>query len=220
MIMYICCVHICQGVTSDSYGGLAAAGDSVFLYDQLRPRIVHVAFDGRHLVVYDRHELASFDAEGEFRWPAQVGRFSLSAAGVRFVGPVEEEEMIFGVDSLDAGSRRVQLWRVQRPNPNHHELLWEPHLARAPARLPAGLVELAGCISARGRHAPTGRDIRTAWSFRMAEGRVDAERRCPQRRGHLAGARTADEALVRRRYPGPRWDQPGRPAPSGRRCRL
>ena len=47
-----------------SYGGLAAEGDSLFLYDQLRPRIVHVAFDGRHLVVYDRHELASFDAEG------------------------------------------------------------------------------------------------------------------------------------------------------------
>ena len=101
-----------------------------------------MAFDGRHLVVYDRHELASFDAEGEFRWPAQVGRFSLSAAGVRFVGPLEEEEMIFGVDSLDAGSRRVQLWRVQRPNPNHRELLCEPHLsarARAVTRGVSGI---------------------------------------------------------------------------------
>ena len=102
-----------------SYGGLAAAGDSVFLYDQWRPGIVHlsgelqerhafgragrgpgefdlpfpttwvddnaeghVAFDGRHLVVYDRADLASFDAEGEFRWSARLagrGRSGLPA---------------------------------------------------------------------------------------------------------------------------------------------
>ena len=144
-----------------SYGGLDAAGDSLFLYDQLRPRIFHlsgeleerhafgrrgegpgefdspipivwlddifeghVAFDGRHLVVYDRLRLSSFDAGGEFRWSARVPAITLRE-GVRFVGPVDEEQMIFGVDSLGAGSRRLQLWNVQRAKPNHHELLWE-----------------------------------------------------------------------------------------------
>ena len=149
-----------------SYAGLAAAGDSLFLYDQLRSRIVHlsgeleerhafgrrgegpgefyrsfpitwvddiaeghVAFDGRHLVVYDRLRLASFDPEGEFRWSARLPTLSIGE-GVRFVSPVDEEEMIFGVDSLDAGSRRLQLWRVQRPDPNHRELLWERPVPR------------------------------------------------------------------------------------------
>lgn len=145
-----------------SYGGLAAAGDSLFLYDQLRPRIVHlsgdlkerhtfgrqgqgpgefnhaipvtwvddaaeghVAFDGRHLVVFDRNDLASFDADGEFRWSAGVPDFRLGRQGVVFVSPLDEGEIIFGVDSLDAGSRRLQLWRVRRPDPDHRELLWQ-----------------------------------------------------------------------------------------------
>lgn len=145
-----------------SYGGLAAAGDSLFLYDQLRPRIVHlsgglkerhafgrhgegpgefnyefpvtwvgdaaeghVAFDGRHLVVYDRNDIASFGPQGEFRWSALIPDFNLGRVGVVFVSPVVEEEIIFGVDSLDAGRRRLQLWRVRRPDPNHRELLWE-----------------------------------------------------------------------------------------------
>jgi len=145
-----------------SYGGLAAAGDSLFLYDQLRPRIVHlsgeleqrhafgqegegpgefnrpvpivwvddiaeghVAFDGRHLVVYDRHDLASFDAAGKFQWSAQVTRVSLSRSGLVFASPVDEDQMIFGVDSLAAGSRHLQLWRVARPGPDHRQLLWQ-----------------------------------------------------------------------------------------------
>ena len=149
-----------------SYGGLAAAGDSVFLYDQLRPGVLHlsgeleerhafgrlgegpgefnmpfpvtwlddvfeghVAFDGRNLVVYDRFDLASFDAEGQFRWSAQLPTISLGE-GVRFVSPMHDEEMIFGLDSLNAGSRRLQLWRVQRPNPNDREILWERPVPR------------------------------------------------------------------------------------------
>ena len=145
----------------ESYGGLAAAGDSVFLYDQLARRIVHlsgeleerhafgregegpgefyapiplvwlndlfeghVAFDGRQLVVYDRLHLASFDPAGEYRWSARRPARTFRE-GVRFVSPVDEEQMIFGVDSLDFTSRRLQLWKVQRTDPYHHELLWE-----------------------------------------------------------------------------------------------
>ena len=145
-----------------SYGGLAAAGDSLFLYDQLRPRMVHlsgdleerhafgrkgegpgefnwavpvvwvddlaeghVAFAGRNLVVYDRNDLAAFDADGEFRWSALLPTRTVFIGGVVFTSPVDEDEMIFGVDSVDAGSRRLQLWRVRRPEPNHRELLWE-----------------------------------------------------------------------------------------------
>ena len=145
----------------ESYGGLAAAGDSVFLYDQLRRRIVHlsgeleerhafgrqgegpgefyahiplvwlndlfeghIAFEGRHLVVYDRLRLTSFDPAGEYRWSARRPAVTFRE-GVRFVSPVDEEQMIFGVDLLDFTSRRLQLLRVQRSDPNHHEVLWE-----------------------------------------------------------------------------------------------
>lgn len=147
-----------------SYGGLAAAGDSLFLYDQQRPRIVHlsgdleerhafgrqgegpgefnrplplpwlddiaeghVAFDGHSLVVYDRVDLTSFDAEGEYRWSALLAGFgfNLGRHGVVFVSPVHEEEVIYGVDALGAGPRRLQLWRVRRPDRNRGELLWE-----------------------------------------------------------------------------------------------
>ena len=145
-----------------SYGGLAAAGDSLFLYDQLRPRIVHlsgdleergafgrkgegpgefdwavpvswvadiaeghVAFDGRNLVVYDRNDVASFDAGGEFRWSTLVPTRTVFVEGVQFVAPVDQDQVVFGVDSLDAGSRRLQLWKVRRPEPDRRELLWE-----------------------------------------------------------------------------------------------
>ena len=146
-----------------SYGGLVASGDTLFLYDQLRPRIVHlsgeleerhafgrqgegpgelnwavpivwladaaenhVAFDGRQLVVWDRNDVASFDPGGEFRWSARVPVFSIGRGqGVVFVSPMGEEEMIFAVDTTDAEGRRLQLWRVQRPDPNFRELLWE-----------------------------------------------------------------------------------------------
>ena len=145
-----------------SYGGLTAAGDSLFLYDQLRPRIVHlsggleerhafgrkgegpgefewavpvtwiddiaeghVAFDGRNLVVYDRNDVAVFDAEGEFRWSTLVPTRTVFKYGVQFVTPVDQDEVIFGVDSLDAGSRRLQLWKVRRLVPDRRELLWE-----------------------------------------------------------------------------------------------
>lgn len=132
----------------ESYGGLAATGDSVFLYDQLGPRIVHlsgvleerhafgregegpgefqspipltwlndlfeghVAFDGRRLVVYDRLRVASFDPSGEHGWSARRPATTFRE-GVRFVTPVDEEQVIFGVDSLDFTSRRLQLgWR-------------------------------------------------------------------------------------------------------------
>ena len=139
-----------------SYGGLAAAGDSLFLYDQRRPRIVHlsgnleerhafgrqgqgpgefnysfpiiwlddvseghVAFDGRNLIVYDRVDLASFDAEGEVRWSALLADhgFHLGRQGVVFVSPVDEEEVIYGVGSQGAGSWHLQLWRMRRPDP-------------------------------------------------------------------------------------------------------
>ncbi|MYG24196.1 MAG: hypothetical protein F4168_17595 [Gemmatimonadetes bacterium] len=149
-----------------SYGGLAAAGDSVFLYDQLRPGVLHlsgelkerhvfgrvgegpgefnmpfpvtwvdnifeghVAFDGRNLVVYDRFDLAAFDPEGEFRWSATLPTVSLGE-GVRFVSPEGGDEMMFGLDSLNAGRRRLQLWRVQRSNPNYREILWERSVPR------------------------------------------------------------------------------------------
>ena len=145
-----------------SYGGLSAAGDSLFLYDQLRPRIVHlsgdleerrafgrkgegpgefdwavpvawvddlaeghVAFDGRNLVVYDRNDVASFNAEGGFRWSARAPTRTVFVAGVQFVTPVDQDEVILGVDSLDAGSRRLQLRSVRRPDPDRRELLWE-----------------------------------------------------------------------------------------------
>lgn len=149
----------------DSYGGLAAAGDSVFLYDHVRPRIAHLSgeleerhafgrkgegpgefnlswpirwlddisegyvdFDGRHLVVYDRLDLAVFDAAGNFQW--SVRRPSPRAVtGIRFVSAAGNEEVVFGVDSLDSTGRRLQLWRVRRSDRNH-ELLWEqavPH---------------------------------------------------------------------------------------------
>jgi len=145
----------------ESYGGLAAAGDSVFLYDQLGRRIIHlsgeleerhafgregegpgefqspipltwlddlfeghVAFNGRQLVVYDRLRLASFDPSGEHQWSARRPATTVRE-GVRFVSPVAEGQMIFGVDSLDFTSRRLALWRVGRTDPHHHELLWE-----------------------------------------------------------------------------------------------
>lgn len=146
-----------------SYGGLVAAGDTLFLYDQSRPRIVqlsgeleerhafgragdgpgefnmpfpvtwiddiaegHVAFDGRHLVVYDRHDFALFDAEGTLRWSSRIPLPTLSMGdGVRFVSPLNEEEIIFGLDSLDARSRRLQLWKLRQSSPNDRELLWE-----------------------------------------------------------------------------------------------
>lgn len=145
-----------------SYGGLTAAGDSLFLYDQLRPRIVHlsgdleerhafgrkgegpgefqwavpvswiddiaeghVAFDGRNLVVYDRNDVASFDAEGEFRWSTLVPTRTVFVEGVQFVAPVDQNEVVFGVDSLDATSRRLQLWKARRPEPDRRELFWE-----------------------------------------------------------------------------------------------
>lgn len=144
-----------------SYGGLAARGDSVFFYDHLWPRIVHlsgeleerhafgrggkgpgefhvswpfrwlddisegfVAFGGRQVVVYDRLNLASFDTDGEFRWSARRPS-PVPLSGVRFVSPVDESELIFGVDSLEVRSRRLQLWRVRRLDPNHQDLLWE-----------------------------------------------------------------------------------------------
>ena len=149
-----------------SYGGLASAGDSVFLYDPLRPRVAHlsgeleernafgrrgegpgefqvsfpvpwlddisegfVAFDGRRVVVYDRLRLASFDAGGEFTWSARVPNFTF-LEGVRFVSPVDEEQMIFGMDSVDAGGRHLQLWKVHSADPNRHELLWERPVPR------------------------------------------------------------------------------------------
>ena len=153
-----------------SYGGLAATGDSLFFYDPVRPRVVHlsgdleeraafgrsgegpgefkpsrfaipwvddmseghVAFDGRQLVVYDRLKMASFDAGGDHRWSVKLPHLSL-VYGVRFVSPLDEEEMIFGVDSLDAERRRLQLWSVNRLTPNHRELLWQrsvPTVAR------------------------------------------------------------------------------------------
>lgn len=146
-----------------SYGGLVASGDTLFLYDQLRPRIVHlsgeleerdvfgrqgegpgelnwampivwlddsaedhVAFDGRQLVVWDRNDVASFDPGGEFHWSAMVPVRTMGRLqGVEFVSPMDEEEMIFAVDMIDAEGRRLQLWRVQRPDPNRRELLWE-----------------------------------------------------------------------------------------------
>ena len=145
-----------------SYGGLVSSGDSLFLYDQLRPRIVHlsgdlqerhafgrqgegpgefnwavpvtwiddlaeghVAFDGRNLVVYDRNDVAVFDAEGEFRWSTLVPTRTVFRYGVQFVTPVDQDEMILGVDSLAAGRRRLQLWRVERPESDQRELLWE-----------------------------------------------------------------------------------------------
>lgn len=154
-----------------SYGGLVASGDTLFLYDQLRPRIVHlsgeleerhafgrqgegpgelnyavpipwlddmaedhVAFDGRQLVVWDRNDVAAFDPGGEFRWSAMVPVRSIFGRlqGVGFVSPMYEEEMIFAVDSINAAGRRLQLWRVQRPDPNRRELLWEkPVFTRA-----------------------------------------------------------------------------------------
>ena len=168
-----------------SYGGLAAAGDRLYLYDQLRPRIVqlsgeleerhafgrqgegpgefdwaipitwvsdnaegHVAFDGRNLVVYDRNDVASFDAGGGFRWSARVPTRTVFIGGVRFVSPVSEDEMIFGVDSLAAGNWRLQLWRVGRPDPDHHELLWE---RPAPRR-------------ARDNHSLHQREARSYWA--------------------------------------------------------
>ena len=151
-----------------SYGGLAAAGDSLFLYDQLRPGIIHltgeleergvfgrvgegpgefnmpfpamwiddlaeghVAFDGRQLVVYDRHDLMSFDPDGGFRWSVTMPTLSMGD-GVRLVSPMNNEEVVFGVDSVEARRRRLQLWRVQRADPDLHELLWERPVPRRP----------------------------------------------------------------------------------------
>ena len=94
-----------------SYGGLTAAGDSLFLYDQYRPRIVHLSGD-----LEERH---AFGRKGEeFRWSTPLPLLSSPLTGVRFVTPAGEEEMIFGVDSLEVSRRRFQLWRVQRPNPS------------------------------------------------------------------------------------------------------
>ncbi len=152
-----------------SYGGLTASGDTLFFYDQMRPRIVHlsgeleerdafgrqgkgpgefnwavpivwlddaaeghVAYDGRQLVVYDRNDVTSFDAAGEFGWSARLPYFGLARDGVVFVSPIDEEETVFGVDLLAAESRRLQLWRVREADPNHRELLWErPVFTRA-----------------------------------------------------------------------------------------
>ena len=172
----------------ESYGGLAAAGDSVFLYDQLGRRIVHlsgelkernafgregegpgefhspiplnwlddlfeghVAFDGRQLVVYDRLNLASFDPSGEHRWsvrrPATTFR-----EGVRFVSPVGEGEMIFGVDALDFTSRHLQLWRVQRTDSHRHVLLWERPVPWRPGNDPFPILRTREAASRWARH--------------------------------------------------------------------
>ena len=85
----------------------------------------HVAFDGRNLVVYDRNDIASFDAGGAFRWSTLVPTRTVFVEGVQFVAPMDQDEVVFGVDSLDAGSRRLQLWKVRRPEPDRRELLWE-----------------------------------------------------------------------------------------------
>ncbi len=149
-----------------SYGGLAAAGESLFFYDPLRPRVAHlsgeleerhtfgrggegpgefhvsfpvpwldnvsegfVAFDGRRVVVYDRLRLASFDAGGEFLWSARVPNFTY-LEGVRFVSPVDEEVMIFGMDSVDVVSRHLQLWSTHRADPSRRQLVWERPVPR------------------------------------------------------------------------------------------
>lgn len=146
-----------------SYGGLAVAGDSLFLYDQGRPRIAHlsgeleerhafgrqgegpgefnalplpwlddaaeghVAFDGSRLIVYDRNDLTSFDPEGEYRWSTPLAGFgfNLGRRGVVFVSPVNEEEVIYGVDWLGSGARRLEARRMQRSGGDRGELLWE-----------------------------------------------------------------------------------------------
>ena len=145
-----------------SYGALVSSGDSLFLYDQLRPRIVHlsgdleerhafgrqgegpgefdwaipvvwvddiaeghVAFDGRDLVVYDRNDVAFFDADGEFRWSARVPNRNVFVTGVQFVTPVDQNEVILAVDSTRAGSPSLQLWRLRRQERDQRELLWE-----------------------------------------------------------------------------------------------
>ena len=155
-----------DGEWIESYGGLAAAGDSLFLYDRLRPRIVHLSgeleerqafgrsgegpgefhlswpirwlddlfegyvdFDGRRVVVYDRLRLASFDAGGEYEWSARVPNMTV-LEGVQFVVPVGEEQMIFGMDSVDAGGRHLQLWSSEPADPDHLELLWERPVPR------------------------------------------------------------------------------------------
>ncbi len=148
-----------------SYGGLAATEDSLFLYDQLRPRIVHlsgdleersafgrqgqgpgefyqaipitwiddvaeghVAFDGRSLVVYDRNDLTFFDPEGEPKWSARVSRFTLGRSGLVFLSPVDEHQVLFGLDSLATGSRHLQLWKVERNG--RRQLLWQRAVRR------------------------------------------------------------------------------------------
>ena len=88
-----------------------------------------VGFDGLNLVVYDRLDLASFDPAGEYQWSARKPS-QLPHNGVRFVSPVNEDEVVFGVDSVDAASRRLQLWKVGRPERDHPRLLWERPVPR------------------------------------------------------------------------------------------
>ena len=142
-----------------SYGGLDAVGDSVFLYDQMRPGVLHlsgtlslrqsfgragqgpgefdfpfpvswiddiseghIGFDGTTLAVYDRMDLALFGPDGTFLRSARLGDLSMGA-GVRFVSSELNGSMVYGMDSIGLGKRRLQTWRV-RPD-DGRELLWE-----------------------------------------------------------------------------------------------
>lgn len=110
-----------------SYGGLAAAGDSLFLYDQLRPGIIHLTGELEERGVFGRVG----EGPGEFNMPFPMPTLSMGD-GVRLVSPMNNEEVVFGVDSVEARRRRLQLWRVQRADPNLPELLWERPVPRRP----------------------------------------------------------------------------------------
>ena len=177
-----------EGEWIESYGGLAATGDSLFFYDQWARRIVHlsgeleerhsfgrrgegpgefdrpiplmwlddhfeghVAFNGRQLVVYDLLRLASFDAEGEYRWSTQLPSLPF-AESVRFATPVGDEQMIFGKDSVDAEGRHLQLWRVHHADPNRHELLWERPVPRHASDAPFPMIMAREARSQWARH--------------------------------------------------------------------
>lgn len=142
-----------------SYGGLDAVGDTVFLYDQRRPGVLHltgtlslrgsfgqagrgpgefgfpfpvtwiddnaeghIGFDGTTLVVYDRLDVASFRPDGTFVRSTNLGHPSMGA-GVRFVSPEPDGSVVYGLDSIASGRRRLQTWRI-RPDASR-ELLWE-----------------------------------------------------------------------------------------------
>ena len=177
-----------DGEWIESYGGLAAVGDSLFFYDQWARRIVHlsgeleerhsfgrrgegpgefdgpiplmwldnlyeghVAFDGHQVVVYDLLRLASFDAGGEYRWSTRAPSRPFSD-GVRFVTPVDEEQMIFGKDSVDNVSRHLQLWSTQRADRNRHELIWERPVPRHASDAPFPSVTTREARSQWARH--------------------------------------------------------------------